>query len=110
MKNTISNGNTIEWTNGTGSTVTSGSVVAIGKFCGVAVADIKNGETGAVCVEGIFELPKKTKSDVVAVGDQLIYNSGIKVISAGTTLPIIKVGYAVKASAATDDNVIVKLG
>ncbi len=110
MNNAISKGNVIEYTNSTGSKINSGAVVAIGKFCGVAVTDIANGATGAVAVEGIFKVTKKTKTDVINLGDHLVYSSGVKVASAASTLDAVTVGYAVKASAATDEDVVVKLG
>lgn len=110
MVNIINDGNVIQFTNSTGSKISSGAVVVIGKFCGVAMTDIENGATGSVSVKGQFILPKKTKTDVIAVGDQLVYDSGIKVISAATTLPIVRVGYATKASTATEETVNVLLG
>lgn len=110
MNNYIQDGKSISYKNQSGSKINGGDLVVMGKICGVAVADIENGEIGGVVLEGVFELPKKTKSDVVALGDQLVYDSGIKVITAASTLPIVSVGHAVEPSAATDETVIVKLG
>lgn len=110
MINIINDGDVIQYANATGSKINSGDLVPIGKFCGVAITDIENGATGSVSVKGQFVLNKKTKTDVIAVGDQLVYDSGVKVISAATTLPIVRVGYAVKASAATEETVDVLLG
>ena len=113
MINAISLGNVIEYSNQTGSKITSSSVVVIGKLVGVAVADIENGAVGAVAIKGNFSLPKKTKSEVLAAGDVLIYDSGITKAD-GTSGALlgkdIIVGVASKASAATDDNVDVLLG
>ncbi len=41
-----------------GANITSGSVVKIGQILGVALADIANGDTGPVQIEGVFEVPK----------------------------------------------------
>lgn len=40
-----------------GAAVSSGSVVVLGEMLGVAAADIADGGTGAVNVEGVYELP-----------------------------------------------------
>lgn len=112
MNNSVSNGNVIEYTNGTGSKINSGAVVVIGKFCGVAVADIPNGATGAVSIEGIFDLPKKTTTDTMAVGDALSYNSGVVKVAGSTGITIGKdviVGYAVQASSSASTTVRAKL-
>lgn len=112
MNNAVSKGNVIEYTNGTGSKINAGAVVVIGKFCGVAVTDIAAGATGAVAVEGVFDIEKKTSSDTMAVGDHISYNSGVvKTGTAGVTLgKDVIVGYCVKASTGTDETVRVKLG
>lgn len=112
MKNIISDGKIINYTNSTGSKINSGDVVVLGKFCGVAVTDIANGATGAVSVEGVFDIEKKTSSDTMAVGDHVSYNSGVvKTGTAGVTIgKDVIVGYCVKASTGTDKTVRVKLG
>ena len=112
MKNIISDGNIIDFTNSTGSKIDSGDVVVIGKFCGVAVADIPNGETGAVSIEGVFDLPKKTSTDTMSVGDALAYNSGVVKVAGSTGITIGKdviVGYAIQASSSASTTVRAKL-
>jgi predicted RecA/RadA family phage recombinase len=112
MNNTVCDGNIIEYTNSTGSKINSGAVVVMGKFCGVAVADIPNGATGAVAVEGVFDLPKKTTTDTMAVGDALSYNSGVVKVAGSTGITIGKdviVGYAVQASSSASTTVRAKL-
>ncbi len=112
MKNVVNDGNVIQYTNGTGSKIDSGDVVVIGKFCGVAVADIANGATGAVAIEGVFDLPKKTTTDTMAVGDALAYNSGVVKVAGSTGITIGKdviVGYAVQASSSASATVRAKL-
>lgn len=112
MKNAVQDGNVIEYTNGTGAKILSGAVVVIGKFCGVAVTDIDNGATGAVAVEGVFDLPKKTTGDTVAVGDALAYDSGVVKVAGSTGVTIGKdviVGYAIQASSSASTTVRAKL-
>lgn len=112
MKNAVQDGNVIEYTNGTGAKILSGAVVVIGKFCGVAVTDIENGATGAVAVEGVFDLPKKTSTDTMAVGDALSYNSGVVKVAGSTGVTIGKdviVGYAIQASSSASTTVRAKL-
>ena len=112
MNNVVNDGNVIEYTNGTGSKINSGAVVVIGKFCGVAVADIENGATGAVAIEGVFDLPKKTTTDTMAVGDAIKNDSGLVKVAGSAGLTIGKdviVGYAVQASSSATETVRVKL-
>jgi predicted RecA/RadA family phage recombinase len=83
-------GSTVEWTNG-GSAVSSGDVVIVGHLVGIAATDIANGETGAVHVEGVFEVPCNS-ADVITVGMKLDWDA-----SAGEFVDAI-------GSAATGDN------
>lgn len=66
-------GEVVDFVNGTGSTVTSGSVVKIGTVLGVALADIADGATGAVQVEGVFVVPKVSGA-VIAQGETLTWD------------------------------------
>ena len=64
----------MSWTNGTGSAVTSGSVVRVGSgIFGIAIADIANGATGALQLTGQVTLPKAT-GVAFAAGDPLYWN------------------------------------
>jgi predicted RecA/RadA family phage recombinase len=72
-KNFIQPGEVIDWTNATGSTKASGSVVAIGNILGVTLADIANGATGSVMIRGVFEAPKVTGA-VIAAGESLVWD------------------------------------
>lgn len=107
MNNIVSNGNTIDYTNSTGSKINSGATVVVGKMCAVAIADIANGETGALLVKGIVDLTKKTTTDTMAVGDVIVYNSGIvKAGTAGVTIgKDIIAGYCVEASSSASTTV-----
>lgn len=71
--NYVQPGNAISWTNGTGSDVSSGDVVVMGNTIGIAEVDIADTETGTVCIEGVFTVPKVSAA-VFAVGEKLIYD------------------------------------
>jgi len=71
--NYVSDGNVIQWTNGTGSAVSSGDLVVAGHTLGVALVDIANGASGSVAVEGVFTAPKVSAA-VFVQGEKLIYD------------------------------------
>ncbi|NCC28259.1 MAG: DUF2190 family protein [Gammaproteobacteria bacterium] len=67
----VSEGNVIDWYNGTGGNVASGAVVQVGfRGLGVALTDIASLATGSVMVDGVFSLAKDT-SDALLVGGQV---------------------------------------
>lgn len=82
--NKIQDGKTIEYTNDTGATITSGSVVLINKRIGVATADIADGAVGILEVEGVFLLPK-TSSDTVTQGALLYWDNTNKTLTTTET-------------------------
>lgn len=71
-KNYVQNGDTLEVT--AGAAIASGDVVVAGKFVGVAINDIANGEVGDIRVTGVWELAAKS-ADVIAVGDLLYWHT-----------------------------------
>lgn len=71
--NFVQPGKVIDWTNGTGSAVDSGAVVAIGQIIGVAMADIANGAAGPVGINGVFTVPKVSGA-VIAQGESLTWD------------------------------------
>ena len=110
MDNKIQEGNVITYAN-SGSAISSGDLVVMGNFCGVAVTDIASGASGSVAIEGVYELTKKTLTDVVAVGDIMKDDTGPVVVSAGTDLVGADIiGRAVEASSSATATVNVKLG
>lgn len=76
-KNYVQEGNVIDWTNG-GTAVSSGDVVVVGSngdaVLGVALVDIANGASGAVAIEGVFDLPK-VDAAVIAVGEYVTWDA-----------------------------------
>lgn len=74
MKNFLSQGNTLQWTNDTGSDVASGDGVVVGTIFGVAAGDIANGETGILNLVGVYELPK-TGTQAWTVGAAIYWDA-----------------------------------
>lgn len=74
-KNYESDGNTIQWTNGTAAAVASGQLVKVGPgMLGVALVAIAIGATGSVAVEGVFSGVPKVSAAVFAQGEKLIWD------------------------------------
>ena len=69
-----------------GSAISSGDAVVIGILLGVALADIPAGDTGAVQIEGVFEMPKLSTA-VIAAGDPLTWDisAGEFIVAAAAT-------------------------
>lgn len=71
--NFVQPGDTIEWTN-TGTAVSAGDFVVIGKQMGVAAVDIAQNATGTVYTEGVFTAPKVSAA-VIAKGENVIWDT-----------------------------------
>ncbi|BCL59964.1 hypothetical protein DGMP_06570 [Desulfomarina profundi] len=106
-KNHIQEGVVIDWTNGTGSDVTSGSAVVIGVLVCVALGNIANGETGRVATEQVFELPKNT-SLAINQGDRCYWDVADGNINK-TAVDNIDAGVAVADAGTSDATVRIKL-
>lgn len=94
-KNYIQPGDILDLTV-TGSAVTSGSVLVIGTRIGIALKDGAVGETIAVAVKGVYNLPKLA-TDVVAQGALLYWdntNKRLTTTASGNSLA----GYAANAA------------
>lgn len=68
----IQPGKVIDYT--AGADITSGSIVVMGQILGIALADIANGATGAVQIDGVFEVPKVTGA-VFSQGESLTWDA-----------------------------------
>lgn len=73
MKNQISDGTRITWTNGTGSAVASGDPVVVGNMVCVACGNIANGDSGELAAKGVFELPKAA-GNAIAQGEAPLFD------------------------------------
>ena len=106
-KNYVQEGDVIDHVNASGSTITSGTAVLIGARLGVALADIANGATGSVQVEGVFTVAK-LGTDVVAAGALLYWdntNKRLTTTASGNTLS----GFAVAAAGSGVTTVNIKI-
>lgn len=105
MKNSVSMGNVITIT--AAADIASGAMVLIGTRVGVAVADIKNGATGAAQMVGEFTVAKLS-TDVVAQGALLYWdntNKRLTTTAGGNTLA----GFATAAAGAGVATVNIKI-
>ena len=94
MKNYVTEGNNIPWTNGTAAAVVSGQVVRVGPgTLGVAAVDIAIGATGTVAIEGVFSDVPKVSAAVFAQGEKLLFD-----VSAGSGVGAFDDSAAVGAS------------
>ena len=71
--NFVQAGDVINWTNGTGSAVVAGQVVAIGQTLGVALVNIAAAAAGSVSIRGVYTVPKVTAA-VIAAGESLVWD------------------------------------
>jgi len=106
-KNYVQEGDVIDYVNASGSTITSGTAVLIGARLGVALADIANGATGSVQVEGVFTVPK-LGTDVVAAGALLYWDNTNKRLTTTASSNTLS-GFAVAAAGSGVTTVNIKI-
>lgn len=108
MKNFKYSGQTIPYTP-SGSDVSSGDPVLIGDLFGVAVADIADGEEGAVQIAGVVsEIPKEATTVTFAKGEKVYWDVADGELNDDDANNK-HVGYAYSAAGATDATVTVLL-
>lgn len=111
----IQDGNVLDYTNTSGSTIAAGTPVVIGNIIGVALADIANNATGAMQISGVFTLPKVTGS-AWTIGSKLLWDASAGKFDVGTATPatgdvsVCCVAAAAAASAATTGAVLLNVG
>lgn len=69
----IEAGDTIDYTNGGGSTIAANSVVVVGGMICIAHDDIPAGSTGVLHSTGVFEAPKVAAADI-AQGTRVMWD------------------------------------
>lgn len=94
MKNFVSAGKTLLYT--AGANISSGQVVNLTTMIGIAVTDIANGASGAVELEGVFELTKKS-GDTFAVGTKVYWDPTNLYLTTTSTSNVVA-GAAVEAA------------
>jgi len=85
--------------------ISSGAPVAVGGRVGVAVADIANGESGTLCMEGVFNLSKEAEAIAQGVAVYLKSNGKVTATASGNTA----CGYAFEGAGSSDATMAVKL-
>jgi len=115
MKNYIKEGKRITYKNSSGSTISAGSVVAVGNIIGIACTDIANTATGALAINGVFEVPKVSGASghAIAQGEKVLWDASAAKFDLGTATPatgdISNCCVAVEAAATTATTVMVKI-
>lgn len=105
----IQDGNTVDYTNGTGAAIASGAAVVVGnRQIGIALALIAISAVGAVMLKGVFELAKNT-SDAVVQGQKLWWDAVAGEVINAPALNAYFIGYAIDAELAATATVQVAL-
>lgn len=99
-------GESLDYANTTDAVIEANSIVAIGARIGVVGGDIKPSETGAVHVEGVYEMPL-ADADAVDAGTEVYWNG--EAITATSGAKTIAAGYAVASTTAGDSKILVKI-
>ncbi|MGZ4953568.1 MAG: DUF2190 family protein [Methylobacter sp.] len=108
-RNYIQDGDTVDYTNGTGAIIASGAVVVVGnRQLGIALGIMAIAAVGAVALEGVFKLAKNT-SDAVVQGQKLWWDPVAQEVINAPALNAYFIGYAVKAELAATATVHVAL-
>lgn len=100
-KNLIQHGDSITWTNGTGSAVASGDIVAINDLIGVALTDIAAGASGTVATAGVFEVPAVTGTAISQGAKVYFDESEGHMTTTSTDNTLAGIAWTAKASAGT---------
>ena len=110
MLNKVQEGNSLTYTNSTEEKIAGGSLVIVGEFVGIAVADIPAGESGEIYLKGVYRLAKATGT-AFAQGDKIYWNATNK-NTVKTATDNIFIGYCFNAevSGATEANIWLKQG
>ena len=97
----------IQFTNGTGSAISSGDVVDLGSRIGIALVDIAAAAIGSVAIWGIYTLPKDAST--ITQEQEVYYSVSGEEISTTQAASDPRAGIAVKASATGDSYVDVQI-
>lgn len=108
MRNYLQDGEVMPWTNGTGSAVSAGGVVAVGLMAmAVAAVDIASTATGSVQMEGVFTLTKTTGA--IVQGGKVWWDPVNLYVINAPTKNCYFLGYAFRAAASDATTVDVQL-
>lgn len=106
-------GESLDYTNGTGSKISAGDVLVIGDRIAVAGCDMADGAKGSVEVAGVF-LMTKSGTNAISMG-QNVYFDGTGITDAADNggnpaTAYAPAGYAAAAAAADATEILVKIG
>ena len=106
-------GEALDYVNSTDEVIPANTIVTIGSRIGVTGGTIAPGETGALHVGGVWEMPK-TGTAAIAMGTT-VYFDGTGITDAANNgaasdpTSYIEAGYAAAAAAASDTSILVSL-
>lgn len=106
MKNFKFSGQTFEYSNSSGNTIESGSVVVSGDYVGVAIADIADGESGPCQRTGVVDIPKVTGT-AFTQGEEVYWDEADGEINDDNANPV--AGHCHVAAASGDEVILVAL-
>lgn len=99
-------GETLDYKNGTETTIEANTVVKLAKRIGIAGTDILPGAVGDIHVSGVFEF-EKTSENAIPMGTSVYFDeTGITETEDANT----PAGFAAADAAAEDDKILVKIG
>jgi len=82
----LQKGDTITYTNGSGSAISSNDIVVVGNIIGIAITDIPDGESGELATSGVFTAPKVSAA-VFSQGEKLIYDVSVGAFDDSSATP-----------------------
>lgn len=107
IANYVQKGKAIDYKNSGSADIAYGDVISLTTRIAVATSNIAVGDTGAVEVEGVFDMPKATEE--IALGAAVYWSVANKKITA-TSTGNVPAGWAIAAAASADTRVLVKIG
>lgn len=84
-------------------------VVAFGSRVAVANQDIAKGETGSVCLTGVYQMPAEAGT-AITVGAEVFYDTKKDAIVAASGTDTVAAGIAVAAKAEAGTTCLVRIG
>ena len=107
MQTQSTNPGVINWTNSTGSAVTVGDPINLGKRMGIPLVAIANGAVGAVAVGGTFTLDKD--ASVIAQEAEVYWSDANSQVTTSPAASDPRIGIAILAAATGDSYVDVEI-
>lgn len=100
-------GAALDYPNETEDIIAAMQVIPFGARVGIAGCQIDPGEIGSIYVEGVFAMPKAEGAGAITAGQEVQIDADGYITAGGDSSA--KAGFAVAASAESDDIVMVKI-